>query len=180
MRELYDSLFHVNGSDPGSITAYNLARLVKVHVDLNATGKDSTRIGLTGELYVGDTTRRDSISGLPERWRLITATDARSTVLRDLARAARANHGDGPSADPSGEADAGPADRGPEGSTGDPRVAAMLASTPVGRAIDVCRSSSIPTGWLILYWYLDRARCAHLPDSRYQDEPNVMRIEREW
>jgi hypothetical protein len=180
MRELADSLFHVNPSEAGSITAYNLARLVKVHVDLNATGKDSTRVGLTGELYVGDSTRHDSISGLPERWRLITATDSRSLVLRDLARAARSNRGDGQTIEPTGEADASPADRGAEGSTADPRVVAVLAGTPVGHAVDVCRSASVPTGWLILYWYVDRTRCGHLPDSRYSGEPNVMRIEREW
>ncbi len=180
IRELSDSLFHVTPSEAGPIMAYNLARLVKVHVDLKGVGKDSTRVGLTGELYVGDSTRRDSISGLPERWRLITATDSRSLVLRDLARAARANRGDLPFAEPTGEADASPADRGVGGSTADPRVVAVLAGTPVGQAVDVCRSASVPRGWLILYWSLDRTRCTHLSDSRYPDEPNVMRIEREW
>jgi hypothetical protein len=180
VRELSDSLFHVTPSEAGPVTAYNLARLVKVHVDLKGIGKDSTRVGLTGELYVGDTTRRDSISGLPERWRLITATDSRSLVLRDLARAARANRGDVQFAERTGEADGGPAERGVEGSTADPRVVAVLASTPVGHAVDVCRSASVPPGWLVLYWSLDRTRCAHLSDSRYPDEPNVMRIEREW
>jgi hypothetical protein len=177
VRLLTDSLFHVNPADGGSVTAYNLDRLVKVRVDLTPVSKDSVRVGLTGETYLGDSTRRDSISGLPERWRLITSTDGGTTVLRHLARAVLVmrerpdDPDDKPGRDP---------DTGAQGSTSDPRVTAMLAGRLVGQTVDVCRSPSVPFGWLILYWYFDPSRCTGLRDTRYRDEPNVMRIEREW
>ena len=181
---LSDSLFHVSASDAASLAAYSLARLVKVHVDLTASGKDSIRVGLTGETYMGDTARRDSISGLPERWRLLTATDAGGLVLRNLARSLhliRAPARLGDTTESTGEvlAPAAPVPP-PAGSTGDPQVEAILARTPVGRGLDVCRSPSVPVGWLILYWYTDRSKCTKLPDDQYPAEPNVMRIEREW
>ena len=81
VRLLSDSLYHVNPTVVGYISGYNLARLVKVHVDLSPVGKDSIRVGLTGDTYGGDTTRHDTISGLPERWRLITATDGGTGAL---------------------------------------------------------------------------------------------------
>jgi hypothetical protein len=179
VRLLSDSLYHVNPTVVGYIAGYNLARLVKVRVDLSPVGKDSIRVGLTGETYAGDTTRRDTVSGLPERWRLITATDGGTAALRDLARAVRSSRSLVGVGEEAGEAPV-EATHPPLGTTGDPAVAAFLATTPVGRAREVCRSSFVPTGWLILYWFLDRSRCTDLPDTRYPDEPNVMRIEREW
>jgi hypothetical protein len=177
-RLLSDSMFHVSPSVVGPISGYNLARLVKVRIDLTAQGKDSVRVGLTGEMYVGDTARRDSISGLPERWRLMTAADPSALTLRGLARSVLLTRFEPP---PDGAADsAQPRTGRGTGSPTDPEVAAMLASTPVGRALDVCRSAAIPVGWLVLYWRLDRSRCADSPDGRYPGEPNVMRIEREW
>jgi hypothetical protein len=177
-RLLADSLFHVNPLDVGVVSAVSLARFVKVRVDFTPQGKDSVRVGLTGETYLGDTARRDSVSGLPERWRLLTATDASSLILRGLARSLRLNRFEGAPAD-SGESGSSDMDRSREGSIGDPRVAAVLAATPVGRDVDVCRSGSVPIGWLVLYWYVDRSRCT-IPEPRYPAEPNMMRIEREW
>jgi len=177
---LSDSLYHLNPSDGGVISAYNLARLVKVRVDFSSRGKDSIRVGLTGETYVGDTTRRDSISGLPERWRLLSATDAGSLVLRGLARSLLLNRSDGARADSAEPGGPDAMERAAEGSANDPQVAATLAGTPVGRAVDVCRNAAVPVGWLVLYWHVDRLRCANLPDRRYPAEPNMMRIEREW
>jgi hypothetical protein len=178
---LSDSLFHVNGSEPGVLTAYNLARLVKVRVEISPAGKDSVRVGVSGETYVGDTARRDSISGLPERWRLITATDGGTALLRGLARSVRVNRGDVRYATDGAQPEKSPpAGAGPMGSTTDPEVLEVLGHTPVGRSVDVCRSASVPVGWLILYWSVDRSRCPSLPDDRYSGEPNVMRIEREW
>jgi hypothetical protein len=180
VRLLSDSLFHVDPSEPGDLSAYNLAHLVKVRVDLTAQGKDSVRVGLTGETYLGDTARRDSISGLPERWRLLTATDANALVLRGLARSLRLNRADGRALDVAGSVDGDSANRLGSAPSRDGYGVAVLANTPVGRAIDLCRSASVPVGWLILYWYVDRSQCTHLPDSRYPGEPNMMRIEREW
>lgn len=179
---LDDSLFHVSRADPGSISAYNLYRLVKVYVDLTRAGRDSVRVGLTGETYAGDTARRDSISGLPERWRLITATDGARLVLRDLARAVWvirpeigvSDAGDGPVASVASVASLSAEPRP------DPQMVAMLAATPVGRSVEVCRTAAVPPNWLILYWSVDSSRCRDLPDTRYPGEPNVMRIEREW
>lgn len=179
VRLLADSLFHVHPVGPASISAYNLARLVKVHVDLMPVGRDSVRVDLTGETYLGDTTRRDSISGLPERWRLITATDGASLVLRDLARSVWAMRPELRMA-AEGEAPA-PASLGlTDHREEDAQIAAVLAATPIGRAVEVCRRTAAPPGWLILYWYVDHSRCADLPDTRYPGEPNAMRIEREW
>jgi hypothetical protein len=149
-------------------------------VDLTAQGKDSVRVGLTGETYLGDTARRDSISGLPERWRLLTATDANALVLRGLARSLRLNRGEGRGLEAAGSADADSANPSGGGPTSDRYGVAVLANTPVGRAIDLCRSVAVPVGWLVLYWYVDHSQCTHLPDSRYPGEPNMMRIEREW
>jgi hypothetical protein len=187
-RILSDSLFHVNAADPAALSAYNLGRLTKVRVEVVPAGKDSMRVGLTGETYVGDTTRRDSISGLPERWRLITASDPTAALLRGLARAFRTGRvestiaADATAASPGGGAGIGTtaASPGVPGTPTDPAVAATLARTPVGRASDVCRSAVVPTGWLVLYWRTDSTHCLGLPDQRYDGEPNVMHIEREW
>jgi hypothetical protein len=181
VRVLSDSLFHVNQADPGALTAYNLARLLKVRVEVSRVGKDSVRIGLTGETYAGDTARRDSVSGLPEQWRLITATDGGAALLRGLARSLRLNRGDFRTAlETNGSDQTSSPVPVPAGSTADPEVLAVLARTPVGRAVEVCRSASVPSGWLILYWFEDRSRCTRLPDERYPGEPNAMRIERQW
>ena len=206
-RVLNDSLFHLNGGDAASVTAYNLARLTKVRVEVVPAGKDSMRVALTGETYMGDTTRLDSISGLPERWRLISAGDPEATLLRGLARALRARavrppELGGPPVAPSGGSATAPAGGAP-GSVGaalppttaapgagsvapplrtsvDSTPGAVLAATPVGRAVNVCRTTIVPPGWLILYWYIDTRRCTALPDQRYRGEPNAMRLEREW
>jgi hypothetical protein len=176
-RLLTDSLFYVASADPGTVTAYSLSRLAKIRVDVVPAGKDSTRVALTGETYIGDTTRRDSISGLPERWRLITANDPTAQVLRGLARAIRMSRGERQvvASEPEG---GGP----PPGSARppDPATDALLATTPVGRSADVCRDVQVPAGWLVLFWYRDAARCAGLAGQQYGDEPNMMRIEREW
>jgi hypothetical protein len=160
----------VSAQDSSTLLAYNLGRLIKVRAEMVRRGKDSTRVSLTGETYLGDTTRRDSISGLPEQWRLITPYDPGAALLRGIARALHqsrvetsvASHGTAPTVL-----------LAVDGSPG-------LAATPVGRAVDVCRSSTVPPGWLVLYWYVDPNRCQELSDERYPGEPNVMRIEREW
>jgi hypothetical protein len=191
-RLLADSLFEVSLVDPSAITGYSLARLVKIRVDFTQVGRDSMRAALTGETYLGDTTRRDSISGLPERWRLLTASDPQANLLRGFARTLHAR----------GEAEVrlesalaenerpqvldtapGPAFSSKEpvtGSTTDPEVVQLLAGTPVHRSVDVCRSAVIPNGWLVLYWRLDPSRCTGFLASGYRGEPNVMRLEREW
>jgi hypothetical protein len=193
-RLLTDSMFHVTSADlVGAVTAYSLARLTKIRVELVPAGKDSIRVALTGETYIGDTTRRDSISGLPERWRLITASDPTALVLRGLARALRVWRGGrqaaGSSESPgstAGASTAGTASLGGTPGPGgtrpetDPGVTALLATTPVGRSADVCRDVQVPAGWLVLFWYRDPARCAGLADQEYAGEPNLMRIEREW
>jgi len=189
---LADSLFEVNLSDPGAITGYNLARLIKLRVDFTPVGRDSVRVALTGETYIGDTTRRDSISGLPERWRLLTASDPQSMMLSRFARTlhARAEAQErrefAIAEDTHPEAlDTAPGpgflSKEPEtGTTQDPEVRRLLAGTPVGRGVDVCRGAVVPTGWLVLYWRRDPTRCAAFLASGYPGEPNVMRIEREW
>lgn len=180
-RVLNDSLFHVNGGDAATLSAYNLARLTKVRVEVVPAGKDSMRVALTGETYIGDTTRLDSISGLPERWRLITASDPAAALLRGLARALRPTR-----APRLTEPGGGPAPASSGGSSAPVRTAvdstpvAALAATPVGRAVNVCRTTAVPPGWLILYWYTDAKRCTALADERYRGEPNAMRLEREW
>lgn len=188
-RVLSDSLFHASAADPAAVSAYNLARLIKVRVEVQAAGKDSTRVAITGETYIGDSSRQDSISGLPERWRLITASDPAAYLLRGLARAIRATRSEvAPAGPPSGGATTtayGPRDpdrgeRSGAGALEDSALARTLAGTPVGRSVDVCRSATVPNGWLVLYWYTDSSRCTKLPDERYAGEPNVMRIEREW
>ncbi len=192
-RLLTDSMFHVTSADLGAVTAYSLARLTKIRVDLVPAGKDSMRVALTGETYIGDTTRRDSISGLPERWRLITASDPTALVLRGLARALRLSRGERQAAGSSdspgstaGTSTAGTPSSGAAPGPGgtrpgtDPGVDALLATTPVGRSADVCRDVQVPPGWLVLFWYRDPARCAGLADQEYAGEPNLMRIEREW
>jgi hypothetical protein len=177
-------MFHVTSADLGAVTAYSLARLTKIRVEVVPAGKDSMRVALTGETYIGDTTRRDSISGLPERWRLITASDPTALELRGLARALRLSRGErqAPGSSDTAGRTAGPAAAGtpsPGGAT-DSGVAAVLATTPVGRSVDVCRDVQVPPGWLVLFWYRDPARCAGLADQEYVGEPNLMRIEREW
>jgi hypothetical protein len=176
-RLLAESLFHVSPTNRGPLSAYNLARLVKVHVDLDPRGRDSTQVGITGEMYVGDSTRRDSIAGLPERWRLLTATDPSTAVLHGLARALLYSRLE---VQPGDSMSSGIDNAPVEGTTTDPRVAELLGNAPVGQAVDVCRSAAVPPGWLILYWYLNASQCQHLPDRRYTGEPNMMRIEREW
>jgi hypothetical protein len=189
-RLLSDSMFHVTSADPGAVTAYNLARLTKIRVEVAPAGKDSMRVALTGETYIGDTARRDSISGLPERWRLISASDPSALLLRGLARALRVARGERPAIESSDGTGVGPGSPAAVavGNPADgwqrpplnPAVAAVLAATPVGRAIDVCRNVPVATGWLVLFWYRDPARCTELTDQRYAGEPNVMRVEREW
>jgi hypothetical protein len=184
-RLLTDSAFHVTSADLGAVTAYSLARLTKIHVEVVPAGKDSMRVALTGETYIGDTTRRDSISGLPERWRLITASDPTAQVLRGLARALRVSRGERQAAPPpdsgsSGNTTPGSPAPGWTRPVTDPGVVALLATTPVGRSADVCRDVQVPPGWLVLFWYRDPARCAGLPGREYTGEPNLMRIEREW
>ena len=193
-RLLTDSMFHVTNADLGAVTAYSLARLTKIRVEVVPAGKDSMRVALTGETYIGDTTRRDSISGLPERWRLITASDPTAQVVRGLARALRLSRGErqaAGSADNSPGSTSGSSTAGvpsPGGASGpgrtrtatDPGVVALLATTPVGRSADVCRDVQVPPGWLVLFWYRDPARCDGLADQEYAGEPNLMRIEREW
>jgi hypothetical protein len=184
-RLLNDSLFHVTSADPGVVTGYNLARLTKIRVEVVPSGKDSMRVAVTGETYIGDTARRDSISGLPERWRLITAADPNAVLLRGLARALRVPHGDRAAATASSSASGSALSGndlagGPARPVLDPAVGAILATTPVGRAADVCRNTPVPPGWLVLFWYRDPARCAELADQRYPGEPNMMRLEREW
>jgi len=184
-----DSLFHVTATDSGTLLAYNLARLVKVRAEMLQSGKDSTRVSLTGETYLGDTTRRDSISGLPERWRLITPSDPGAALLRGLARAMHQSRVESNPGGSGGSAGGGGGSGGGRGSaTGeqsalaapDSVTAAGLMATSVGRTQDVCRSVAVPAGWLVLYWYTDPTRCLGLADERYQCEPNAMRIEREW
>lgn len=190
-RLLTDSMYHVTSADLGAVTAYSLERLTKIRVEVVQAGKDSMRVSLTGETYIGDTTRRDSISGLPERWRLITASDPTALVLRGLARALRGSRGERqvPGSPDSGSAAATTAGTaGPGGAPApgwtrpvtDPGVVALLATTPVGRSADVCRDVQVPPGWLVLFWYRDPARCKGLADQEYAGEPNLMRIEREW
>jgi hypothetical protein len=186
-------MFHVTSAELWAVTAYSLERLTKIRVEIVPAGKDSMRVALTGEIYIGDTARRDSISGLPERWRLITASDPTALVIRGLARALRVSRGErqaAESSEPAGStAGATTADARSTGSiqgeeeTGpatDPGVVALLATTPVGRSADVCRDVQVPQGWLVLFWYRDPARCAGLADQEYPGEPNLMRIEREW
>jgi hypothetical protein len=183
---LTDSLYHVTSADLGAVTAYSLARLTKIRVEVVPAGKDSMRVALTGETYIGDTTRRDSISGLPERWRLITASDPTAQVLRGLARALRVSRSERQAMGSPDSGAAGPPT--PAGAPGagatrpamDPGVVALLATTPVGRSADVCRDVQVPPGWLVLFWYRDPARCTGLPGMEYAGEPNLMRIEREW
>ena len=185
-RLLTDSMYHVTSADLGAVTAYSLARLTKIRVEVVPAGKDSMRVALTGETYIGDTTRRDSISGLPERWRLITASDPTALVLRGLARALRVSRGERQVSPPSdsgsiaGNTTAGAPAPGWTRPVTDPGVVALLATTPVGRSADVCRDVQVPPGWLVLFWYRDPARCAGLAGQEYAGEPNVMRIEREW
>lgn len=193
-RLLTDSLFHVTSTDQGVVTAYSLARLTKIRVEVAPAGKDSMRVALTGETYIGDTTRPDSISGLPERWRLITAADPGAVLLRGLARALRPPRGDrtAPTVSVAGTATTTGASNGGAALSGnvapggpprpvvDPAVGAILAMTPVGRAADVCRNTPVPPGWLVLFWYRDPARCTELTDQWYPGEPNMMRLEREW
>ncbi len=202
---LADSAFDVSPSEQGAVTGYSLARLLKVRLETAPVGRDSTRVAVTGELYVGDTARRDSISGLPERWRLITPADGGSIVLRDLARSFRALRVDGrgpargadgrrapgagtgtstgsaPPRDGSSGVGGERAMRAPTpGTPADPAIAALLAATSVGRSVEVCRSPWVPNGWLVLFWRVDPSRCQGLPDTHFAGEPNVMRIEREW
>lgn len=190
-RLLTDSMFHVTSADPGAVTAYNLARLTKIRVEVAPAGKDSMRVALTGETYIGDTARRDSISGLPERWRLISAGDPSALLLRGLARALRVARGERSVAEASPDVSGGGPGSPvavPAGKTADgwqrpalnPAVATVLAATPVGHAIDVCRDVPVAAGWLVLFWYRDPARCTELTDQRYAGELNVMRVEREW
>jgi hypothetical protein len=191
-RLLTDSMYHVTSADLGAVTAYSLERLTKIRVEVVPAGQDSMRVSLTGETYIGDTTRRDSISGLPERWRLITASDPTAQVLRGLARTLRVSRGERqiPGSPDSGSAaggtTAGALAAGGAAAPGwtrpvtDPGVVALLATTPVGRSADVCRDAQVPPGWLVLFWYRDPARCAGLADQEYAGEPNLMRIEREW
>jgi hypothetical protein len=177
-RLLTDSLFYVTSADLGAVTAYSLNRLAKIRVEVVPAGKDSMRLALTGETYIGDTTRRDSISGLPERWRLITANDPTAQVLRGLARAIRMSRGERPVS--GSEADGATPPPGEAQPPGDPAIVALLATTPVGRSADVCRDVQVPAGWLVLFWYRDRARCTGPAYQAFRDEPNMMRIEREW
>ena len=180
-RVLSDSLFHVAAADSSTLLAYNLARLVKVRAEMLRSGSDSTQVSLTGETYLGDTTRRDSVSGLPERWRLITPSDpSAAALLRGLARAMRqARFETGVGGRGSGGGGGSGGGEPPVSRVDSTTIAAMLA-TPVGRALDVCRSTAVPAGWLVLYWYTAPTRCQGLADERYAGEPNVMRIEREW
>jgi hypothetical protein len=177
---LSDSLFHVSAPDSSTLFAYNLARLIKVRAEMVRRGKDSTRVSLTGETYLGDTTRRDSISGLPEQWRLITPADPGSALLRGISRALHQSHADASVATHGVGMTVRLALDGSPGSSNYSATTASLAATPVGRALEVCRSPAVPPGWLILYWYSDPTRCQELADERYPGEPNVMRIEREW
>jgi hypothetical protein len=177
-RLLTDSLFYVASADPGAVTAYSLERLAKIRVELVPAGKDSMRVALTGETYIGDTTRRDSISGLPERWRLITASDPNAQVLRGLARALRIWRGE--RTVPGTESDGGAPAPGWARPPADPTTVALLATTPVGRSSDVCRDVQVPAGWLVLFWYRDTSRCKGVAGQLYEGEPNMMRIEREW
>jgi hypothetical protein len=186
---LTDSMFHVTSADLWAVTAYSLERLTKIRIEIVPAGKDSMRVALTGETYIGDTTRRDSISGLPERWRLITASDPTALVLRGLARALRVWRAERPaigSSESAGNTAGGtPSPGGAPGAGGsrdatDPGIVALLATTPVGRSADVCRDVRVPPGWLVLFWYRDPERCSGLADQEYAGEPNLMRIEREW
>jgi hypothetical protein len=171
-------MYLVTSADLGAVTAYSLARLTKIRVEVVPAGKDSMRVALTGETYMGDTTRRDSISGLPERWRLITASDPTALVLRGLARALRVSRSEHQVAgSPDSASTQAPGWTRP---VTDPGVVALLATTPVGRSADVCRDVQVPRGWLVLFWYRDPARCPALAGQEYAGEPNLMRIEREW
>ncbi len=169
-RVLVDSAFHLTGVERSALSAYSLTRLTKVRVDVLPSGgggahaRDSSVVVVTGEMYVGDATRRDSISALPERWRLITASDGAAQVLRTVVRSLEVLPAD--AAAPL----APTVVRRP-----DAKDSALLAATPVGRTVDLCTPTALPAGWLVLYWYTDHSRCRGLTH-----EPNVMRVEREW
>lgn len=170
---LADSEFHLTGVEPSAVTGYSLGRLLKVRIDVlrGAPAPDdrpsSSHVVVTGEMYVGDLARRDSIAALPERWRLLTASDGGAIELRDLGRAIQLV------SDRAG-------DRPIEAPAMDSATAQRFAATPVGRTVDVCTPSAIPAGWLVLAWVTDRSRCPAAAGKAFAGEPNVMRVEREW
>ncbi len=173
LRVLSDSLFHPSGIERSAVAGFSLRRFIKVRIDVlpngpNGEGRETSRVAVSGETYIGDDTRPDSIGALPERWRLVTASDAAATVLRSLARAV--------------QVDAGPASDGPPSalSRPDSATAALLAGTPVGRTVVVCTPTVVPAGWIALYWFADRTRCPPGPARAFPGEPNAMRVEREW
>jgi len=170
-RALVDSSFHLTGLDRSAVSGYSLARLTKVHVAIIPVARvpDSSLVVITGETYVGDPSRRDSISALPERWRLITASDPSAAILRTLARTITAAPSGLPALEPA------PSVRRP-----DAMEQARLAATPVGRTVDLCTPVALPAGWLVLYWHTDPSRCPPSPGRAFANEPNVMRVEREF
>jgi hypothetical protein len=170
---LSDSLFHPSGIERSAVAGYSLRRFIKARIDVlpngrNGEGRETSRVVVSGETYIGDDTRPDSIGALPERWRLVTASDAAATVLRSLARAVQV---DAPSA-----SDASP----PALPRPDSATAALLTATPVGRTVVLCTPTVIPPGWLALYWFTDQTRCPPGPARAFPGEPNAMRVEREW
>jgi hypothetical protein len=170
-RALADSSFHLSAVEHSAVSGYSLARLTKVHVAIIPVPhvRDSSVVLITGETYVGDLSRRDSISALPERWRLITASDASAGVLRALARTIAAEPPGQPGLEPA------PSVRHP-----DAREQARLTATSVGRTVDLCTPVALPAGWLVLYWHSDPSRCPPGLGRAFANEPNVMRVEREF
>jgi hypothetical protein len=183
IRVLTDSQFRISRLDTAAVRGYSLRRLVMVHIDLlppTAPGQrpkqssiGTSRLVVSGESYLGDESRRDSISALPERWRLVTPSDAGAITLRSIARAIQLEI-PAPSA---GYRD----DTVRVGLPVDSTTAVRLLPLPVGRTADLCLSSTaLPSGWIALYWFADQTRCPPGAQDSFPGEPNMVRVEHEW
>jgi hypothetical protein len=190
LRVLTDSQFQVSRVESSAIAGYSLRRLIEVHIEVlpdapaakgrphRGVARSVSRLAVSGERYVGDATRRDSIAALPERWRLISASDPGAATLHNIARAIQIG------VLPASEFDGADAERGmpelAEMPGPDSATLERLAGIPVGRTVDLCSPAILPAGWLPVYWFTDRSRCASGRGHAFPGEPNMLRVEREW